>query len=129
MLSTLKIQNFSLARNLASLLVLVLLSLGISLSNLREAVKALFSNRTWEFARTPKYADLENLQDWKKKKYQVPVDVIWIFELLFIVLGFWAIGAAIRQSNYLMLLILVPFTASYGFVMVLSILQSRKARV
>ncbi len=129
LLSTLKFQKLSLARNLASLLVLVLLSLGISLSNLREAFKALFSNRTWEFARTPKYADLANSQDWKKKKYQVAVDIIWIFELLFILLGSWAIGTAIRQTSYPVLLVLVPFTLSYGFVMVFSILQSSKARV
>jgi cellulose synthase/poly-beta-1,6-N-acetylglucosamine synthase-like glycosyltransferase len=128
LITTLKMQNLSLVRNLASLMVLVLLSLGISLSNLREAVKALLTNRTWEFTRTPKYADLENLQDWKKKKYQVPVDIIWISEFIFIVLGIWAIGTAIRQLNYPVLLILIPFTASYGFVMALSILQSRKAR-
>jgi hypothetical protein len=56
------------------------------------------------------------------------VDIIWIYEFIFIVLGLWAIGTAIRQSNYPVLLILIPFTASYGFVMALSILQSRTAR-
>jgi hypothetical protein len=107
--------------------VLVLLSLGISLSNLREASKALFTNRTWEFSRTPKYADLQDKNDWKKKKYQLPVDIIWIMELILVMLGLWAIGTAIRQTSYPVLLILVPFTISYGFVMLLSILQSRKA--
>jgi cellulose synthase/poly-beta-1,6-N-acetylglucosamine synthase-like glycosyltransferase len=128
LISTLKIQKLSLWRNFASLLVLVLLSLGISLSNLREAFKALFMNRAWEFARTPKYADLENLQDWKKKKYQVPIDIIWIPELIFVLVGIWAIGTAIRLSNTPELLILVPFTLSYGFVMILSIMQSRKVQ-
>ncbi len=128
LLSTLKIQNLPLAQNLVSLLVLVLLSLGISLSNLREAVKALFTNRSWEFARTPKYADLQNKHDWKKKKYQMPVDIIWVTELILVILGLWAIGTAIRQTSYPVLLILVPFTVSYGFVMSISILQSRKAK-
>ena len=54
LLSTLKFQNFPLLRNLASLLVLILLSLGISLNNLREAGKALLTNRTWEFAQDSK---------------------------------------------------------------------------
>ncbi len=127
LLSTLEIQNLPLLKNLASLSVLVLLSLGISLSNLREASKALFTNRTWEFSRTPKYADLQDKNDWKKKKYQLPVDIIWITELILVMLGIWAIGTAIRQTSYPVLLILVPFTISYGFVMLLSILQSRKA--
>ncbi len=87
LLSTLKVQKLSLLKNLASLLVLVMLSLGISLSNLREAVKALFTNRAWEFTRTPKYAALQNKQDWQKKKYQVPVDIIWISELILVLLG------------------------------------------
>jgi hypothetical protein len=128
LLSTLKVQNLSLLKNLASLLVLVLLSLGISLSNLREAVKALFTNRAWEFTRTPKYAALHNKQDWKEKKYQIPVDIIWITEFILVLLGLWATGTAIRQTNYAILLILVPFTLSYGFVMYLSVLQSRKVK-
>jgi cellulose synthase/poly-beta-1,6-N-acetylglucosamine synthase-like glycosyltransferase len=128
LLATLKIQKFPLFRNLASLLVLVLLSLGISASNLREAGKALFTNRAWEFSRTPKYADLQNGQDWKKKKYQVPVDIIWIIELILVMLGVWAIAAALRQASYPVLLVLVPFTLGYSLVMSLSVLQSRKAK-
>lgn len=128
LLSTLKLQNFPLLRNLASFLVLILLSLGISVNNLREAGKALLTNRTWEFARTPKYADLQGKREWKKKKYQVPVDIIWIAELTLVMLGVWAIGAAIRQTSYPVLLVLVPFTFSYGFVLLLSILQSHNAK-
>ncbi len=128
LLATLKIQKLSLGRNAASLLVLVLLSLGISISNLREAAKALFSNRRQVFTRTPKYADLKNKDDWKKKKYQLPVDIIWVTELILLLLGLWAIGTAIRQTTYAVLLVLVPFTLSYAFVMSLSILQSRKAK-
>ena len=108
--------------------MLVLLGIGISISNTREACKALFSNRSWEFTRTPKYAHLQNKHDWRLRKYQIPVDLIWMWEMVLAMLGLWAIGTAIRQTNLAVLLILVPFTASYGFIMTLSILQSRNAK-
>jgi cellulose synthase/poly-beta-1,6-N-acetylglucosamine synthase-like glycosyltransferase len=128
LVSTLKFQKLPLVRNLASLLVLVLLGIGISLSNMREACKALFSNRTWDFTRTPKYAHLQNKHDWRLRKYQMPVDLIWISELVLVMLGGWAIWTAIKQMNIAVLFILVPFTLSYGFVMTLSILQSGNAK-
>jgi len=128
LVSTLKFQNLPLVRNLASLLVLLLLGFGISLSNLREAGKALFTNRTWEFTRTPKYADLKNNQDLKVRKYQVPLDPLWMVELGFVILGLWSVGIAIQQANFTVLFILVPFTISYGFVFLFSILQSRQAK-
>ena len=123
--STFKTQKLSLAHNLASLLVLFLLGFGLSLNDTREAGKALFTNRTWEFGRTPKYANLQNKQDWKSMKYQIPLNSMWIGELAFAVLGSVAIGSAVQQSNFTSLLILVPFTAGYVFIFMLTILQSR----
>jgi cellulose synthase/poly-beta-1,6-N-acetylglucosamine synthase-like glycosyltransferase len=128
LLSTLKIQNLSLMRNLANLLILFLLCFGISLSTTQGVGKGLFTNRTWEWTRTPKFADLQNKQDWQRSKYQIPLDLVWIWELGFTLLGLWAIGTAIVHLNFTVLLILVPFTISYGFVLLFSILQSRKAK-
>jgi cellulose synthase/poly-beta-1,6-N-acetylglucosamine synthase-like glycosyltransferase len=128
LVSTLKIQNLSLMRNLASLLVLLLLSFGISLSTMLGVGRGLFTNNAWEWTRTPKYAELQNKQDWRQSKYQVPLDLQWILELVFIMLGLWAIEAAIQQMNFNVLLILVPFTLSYGFVFFFSILQGRKTK-
>ncbi len=125
--TTLKLQNLPLLQNLPTLLVVVLLSLGISLSNMREAVKALFSNRNWEFKRTPKYADLKNKQEWRSKHYQLSIDPLWMTELIFTVVGIFTIGVAIHVSNYSVLMILVPFTISYGIVLWLTLQQSRKA--
>ncbi len=128
LVSTLKIQNLSLVRNLASLLVLLLLSFGISLSTMRGVGRGLFTNRAWEWTRTPKYADLQNKQAWRQSKYQVPLDPLWILEFVFVMLGIWAIGTAIQHMNFNVLIILVPFTLSYGFVFFFSILQSRKVK-
>jgi cellulose synthase/poly-beta-1,6-N-acetylglucosamine synthase-like glycosyltransferase len=127
LLSTLKIQNLPLMQNLANLLILLLLCFGISLSTTQGVVKGLFTNHTWEWTRTPKFADLQNKQDWRQSKYQIPLDLVWIGELIFTIFGLWAIEIAITHLNFTVLFILVPFTISYGFVFLFSILQSRQA--
>jgi cellulose synthase/poly-beta-1,6-N-acetylglucosamine synthase-like glycosyltransferase len=129
LISILKVQNLSLAQNLASLLVLLLVSIGISLGTTRGVGRGLFTNRDWDWTRTPKYADLQNKKDWRQSNYQVPLDFLWMLELMFVLLGLWAIGTAIRHSDFNVLIILIPFTLSYGFVLVLSILQSRRGKV
>jgi len=129
LVTTLKIQNLPFMRNLASLLVLLMLCFGISLSTMRGVGQALFTNRTGKWTRTPKYADLQNTQDWRKSKYQIPLDPLWIWEFVFVSVGLWAIGTAFQHMNFSVLLILVPFTLSYGFVLLFSILQSRKATI
>ncbi len=127
LLSTLRAQNLSLKQNLASLLVLLLLCFGISLSSMRGVGKALFTNRLWEWSRTPKYAQLRNKLDWRESRYQIPLDGLWMWELVFVIAGVWAIGNSLRHMNLTALLILVPFTLSYAFVLLFSVLQSRKA--
>ena len=128
LVSTLQIQNLPLVRNLGGLLVLVLISLGISLSNTRAAGKALLSNRSWEFQRTPKYAHLKNKLEYRTRSYQVPMDPVWLAELIFTLMGLLSTGMALRDGNYPVLLVLVPFTISFGFVCLLSIRESGKAR-
>jgi cellulose synthase/poly-beta-1,6-N-acetylglucosamine synthase-like glycosyltransferase len=117
-------QHISLPRKLSSFIILFLLGCGISLSNTIEAGKALFSNRSWEFKRTPKYAVRQG-GEWRDKRYQVSLDVVWLLELLSVCLGGFAIWDALRHSNYGVLLILIPFTLAYTFVALLTILQSR----
>lgn len=128
LVSTLKFQSLSLVRNLASLSVLLLLSLGISLGVTRGVGRGLFTNRAWEWTRTPKYADLQNKHDWRQSMYQVPLDFLWIVEFVFVMLGLLAIGTAIQHMDFNVLIILIPFTLSYGFVLFFSILQSRKTK-
>lgn len=123
LLATLKVQNLSLGKNLTSLLLLLLLCFGISLSILRGALRAFFTRRTWEWARTPKNAEAKNNRVRKQSKYQLPVDALWIWELVFVLLGVWAIWDSVRTDTIGGLFILVPFTISYGFVFIFSIQQ------
>jgi cellulose synthase/poly-beta-1,6-N-acetylglucosamine synthase-like glycosyltransferase len=125
----LKTQNQPITRNLSSLLILFLLGYGVSLSNTIEAGKALLTNHNWAFARTPKYATVQNKGDWKTKNYQTPLDFVWALELALVILGGATIGFSIRHSNFGILLFLFPYTAAYAFVFALTIIQSRKGKI
>jgi cellulose synthase/poly-beta-1,6-N-acetylglucosamine synthase-like glycosyltransferase len=126
---TLRLQKLRVRKNLASLAVLYLLGAGISLSNTIEAAKALFSNRVWEFKRTPKYAILQDRQGWQSSKYQIPLDFEFFLELALVILGIIAIVFAFYRSQLPVLIILVPYTNAYLFVSWLTLRQSRQSSV
>lgn len=121
----LRAQDISVPRKLMRFVILSLLGCGVSLSNTIEAGKALFTNRSWVFKRTPKYAIQQHKGDWRGKKYQVSLDFVCFLELAFVILGGISIGYSIWNLNFGVLLILVPFTAAYAFVSTLTILESR----
>ena len=121
-------QDLPLSKYLPSLIVLFLLGFGTSFSNTLEAGKALFTNRHWAFKRTPKYAVEHIGQEWQSKKYQVPIDFVAYMELMLVCLGCVAIAYAVWHSSFGVLIILVPFTAAYAFVSLLTIRQSRQER-
>jgi cellulose synthase/poly-beta-1,6-N-acetylglucosamine synthase-like glycosyltransferase len=124
-LVVMRVQGLPVSKNLSSLLVLYMLGCGVSLSNTIEAGKALFTNKSWAFKRTPKYAIQQGKGEWKDKRYQVPLDAVCLLEFALVCLGITAIGDAIFHSNLGVLLILIPYTAAYGFVFLLTIVESR----
>lgn len=126
-LVTLKSQNLSIRKNLSSLLVLYLLGSGISISNSIEAIKALFTNRVWEFKRTPKYATLNSKARWQNQLYQIPLDFVFLLELAAVCLGATAVIVAILQGHYGVLLILIPYTVAYIFITALTLKESHPA--
>ena len=121
---TLRAQKLPISHNLTSLLVLYLIGFGTSLNNTLGAGKALFSDRAWEWTKTPKYADLRNQAGWRTKKYQIASNRVWLLELGFACLGTFTIIYAILHSNFSALFVLVPFTIAYAFVSIITILQS-----
>ena len=123
-ITTLRVQKLPVSHNLTSLMVLFLIGFGTSLNNTLGAVKALFSNRAWEWTRTPKYSDLKSQAGWRTKNYQITSNHVWLMELAFACLGIVATVYAIRYSNFSPILILVPFTIAYAFVSILTVLQS-----
>ena len=124
-LVTLKLQNLSIRKNIVDLLVLFLLGSGISVSNTIEAIKALLTNRQWEFKRTPKYANVKGKEGWRSRKYQVPLDFVFLLEFASAILGLVAITIAILHDHFWVLALLVPYTAAYIFISILTYKQSR----
>ncbi len=126
-LVALRAQGMKLTRNLSALLVLFLLGCGISLSNTIEAGKALFTDRDWAFRRTPKYAIERKSGEWQHKSYQVALDAAWYLELALVLLGLLAVVDAIRYADYLVLPVLIPYSAAYAFVVWMTVRDSRPA--
>jgi cellulose synthase/poly-beta-1,6-N-acetylglucosamine synthase-like glycosyltransferase len=124
-IASLRVQNLPVSRNIWSLLILFLLGFGISLSNTVEAIKALLTNRDWAFKRTPKYAVETSKEQWRSRRYQVPLDRMAVLELLLVVLGGAAMVFAISRSNFIVLVILIPYTLAYAFVFLMTVLQSQ----
>jgi cellulose synthase/poly-beta-1,6-N-acetylglucosamine synthase-like glycosyltransferase len=124
-LVTLMLQKLPIRKNVLGLLVLFLLGSGISVSNTVEAGKALFTNRQWEFKRTPKYANIKGKESWRNRRYQVPLDFVFLLELASVGLGLTAIIVAILHFHFTVLALLVPYTASYIFITVLTFKQSQ----
>jgi cellulose synthase/poly-beta-1,6-N-acetylglucosamine synthase-like glycosyltransferase len=126
---TLKAQDLPVATNLPSLLVLFLLGWGISLANTIEAGKGLLTSHEWEFTRTPKYASLNDFGGWRSKVYQVPLDLEWAAEVLLVALGLTAIFHAVSDFAPVSLVLLVPYTGAYAFIVAMTALQSRRGRL
>ena len=126
---TLKLQRLSIRKNFLGLLVLFLLGSGISVSNTVEAIKALLTNRVWEFKRTPKYANLQEKDGWRNRRYQIPLDFVFLLEIASVILGVIATIVAILHAHFGVLAILVPYTTAYIFITLLTFRQSRPQAV
>jgi hypothetical protein len=122
-LVSLRLQHISVRQSISSLVVLFFLGSGISVSNTIEAIKALLTNRNWEFKRTPKYANLQNKEGWRNRKYQVPLDFVFLLELASVCLGLVATIFAILHSHF-GILIICSLTASYIFSTYLTFKQA-----
>lgn len=118
-------QKLSIKKNLPNLLVLYLLGSGISVSNTIEAIKALLTNRDWEFTRTPKYASLKSSEGWKNRRYQIPLDFVFLLEVMAVCLGVIAVIFALLHGYFGVLLLLVPYTSAYIFITIYTYKQSQ----
>ena len=91
-----------------------------------EAAKAFLIKNSGEFKRTPKYALKKKIDDWKNKKYQVPLQKIVLLEFAMAILGAGSLILAAQTHNYGMIPILAQFTIAYASIVVLSLFQSKK---
>lgn len=120
-----KRQGLNPFKNIHRLLLLSLIGYGISISNTIEVAKALLTRRVWGFERTPKYAIEAPGDEWRSKKYQVPLNFKNVLEFSAAALGSLSIYSAISHSNLGIIPIVVFYTMSYMLVGALTLKQSR----
>jgi hypothetical protein len=120
---TLKLEKLSILHHLPSLWILSLLGFGISISNTLQAAKGLLSTKHWSFERTPKYALKQRVGEWRNKSYQVQVTRTFYVELGSIMLSMVTILEALHHGNIGIVVILLMYIASYGFVGILTFMH------
>ena len=125
----LRARRMSVVRNLPTILVLGLLGFGICFSNTIQAARALFGHKAASFRRTPKYGIQERVDDWRRKKYQVPLDALNVGEAAFAILGAAGTACAFARGDYIMVPFLLFYTAAFSYVVFMTILQSRQEAV
>ncbi len=123
-IATLRLRGENIRGNLRTLIMVGFIGYGISISNTIQALKAV-RKRRYPFMRTPKYAVRVSGDDWKNKRYHVPLDVTIVAETVAIVLGALAIIIAFSNSNFGIIPILSLYVTAYGLVTGLTLFSSK----
>jgi hypothetical protein len=116
------------SRRLMHLPLVMGLGIGLAFSNARAVLEAVFRVKT-EFVRTPKY-NVEGASDetWKRKKYKRRSGWLPLFELGSAVYFLLAMAYAARMEMWGTLPFLSLFCFGYGYMGVMSLLQTASAR-
>ncbi|MDE1853172.1 MAG: glycosyltransferase [Thaumarchaeota archaeon] len=109
--------------NIKRIVFLVALGYGMSISNSVHALNGLLSSETGTFSRTPKYAVLETSEDWRDKKYQIPLNATTLLEGAAVGLAGTASAWAIFTGNLGILPILLVYLAGYAVILYLTARQ------
>jgi hypothetical protein len=104
--------------------ILALLGVGIALNNTLAIFEA-FTNRSSEFQRTPKFRLEGRADNWKGKRYALPLDWTALGEALLTFYSLTAVAIAIIRENFYAIPFLLLYAFGFGYVATLSILQSK----
>ncbi len=111
-------------RRLLHLPLVMAMGIGLAFSNARAVIEAMVGFKT-EFVRTPKYRVEEATDEtWKRKKYKRKRGWLPLLELSFSVYFMLAIVYAVRFSLWGTIPFLSLFCFGYGYMGMMSILQS-----
>lgn len=121
-------QRLGLLGKVRRVALLVVLGYGISISNSVYALKGIFSRKRGTFLRTPKYAVVHAGEEWRGKKYQIPVNSAALLEAGAVGIALASLASALRNGNLGILPILLVYLTGYSFVLYLSLRQTPGAR-
>jgi cellulose synthase/poly-beta-1,6-N-acetylglucosamine synthase-like glycosyltransferase len=118
-----RVQRLGLLTNLKKILFLVVLGYGMSISNSVQALSGLFSTQTGTFSRTPKYAVVRTDEDWRGKRYQIPLTMTTFLEAGAVSLASFASVWALYTENFGIIPILLVYLTGYTFTFYLTLRQ------
>jgi hypothetical protein len=111
-------------KRLLHLPLVMSIGIGLAFSNARAVLEAMVGYKT-EFVRTPKYSvEVATDETWKKKKYKRKRGWLPLLELSFAVYFLLAILYAVRFRLWGTIPFLSLFCFGYGYMGVMSIMQS-----
>ncbi len=102
--------------------MLMSLGIGLSVSNSKAVLEAVFNRKT-EFKRTPKYKIEKKKDRWLGKKYRGEINILVIIELLLGIYFTFNIYFAYINKIYVSIPFLMIFQVGYFYVAFLSIFQ------
>ncbi|MCA1612759.1 MAG: glycosyltransferase [Acidobacteria bacterium] len=117
------------ARRLLHLPLVMAIGIGLAFSNARAVLEALFGVKS-EFVRTPKYSVETQTTDaaWKAKKYKRKRGWLPLLELSFALYFLLAMLYAVHMALYATIPFLFLFFFGYGYMGLMSLLQTSSAR-
>ena len=119
-----RIQRLNLLRNVKRIILLVIIGYGISISNTGSAFAGLFSRKTGEFTRTPKYAIEGKNGCWRGKKYQMALNRVTALEAFATSAGIAGMFWGLETGNIGIVPILAVYVVGYVSVLTLTLSQT-----
>lgn len=107
---------------------LLAVGIGMCVSNSRAAIEGLFSRKSGEFVRTPKYAIESSDQTFVKKSYRAKMSLKFLTAVFELILGFGFLGViiySIRHGMYGAVPFQALFCVGFLYVAFLSLFQGK----
>ncbi len=105
--------------------VLVLLGIGLTLSNSRAIYRSL-TGKDDEFGRTPKFSLQKQRDQWKGSRYALSFDWIAVGEILAALYALLGVAIAWERGNLFAIPFLMVYMVGFGYVASLSVKHSAK---
>lgn len=107
-------------REIPYLPLLLALGIGMSISNAKAVLEAIFNHET-AFVRTPKYGDQAKKADWKKSSYKAMKTLTPVVELLFAFFFLFVVVEAASNRNWSSAILLLPFPVGFFYTSISSL--------
>lgn len=109
------------------ILFITALGAGMMVNTLR-AFLQIFGRRNAVFERTPKFGIVQRRQKWMDRRYQLRLDPIVFYEVIFAVLNLVTVIMAVHAQNWAIALYAGLFAIGLGFTSGLTVLQTLAVR-